>query len=185
MKRVAFSFVVAAVLTAFGAHAQGSDAAAQLLFDEGKRLLSAGKVRDACPKFEESHRLAPNGGTLANLAECLELDGKFASAWLRYKELAARANAAHQPQAEKRALDAATALEPKLARLTIATGAVANVAGLEIVRDGTKVERPEWDLGVPVDPGEHRIEARAPGYAAWSGAVTVSGPGPQSISIPP
>jgi hypothetical protein len=185
MRRAAFAFVLASMLAPIRAHAQGSDAAAQLLFDDGKRLLSEGKYHEACPKFEESHRLAPNGGTLTNLAECLELDRRFASAWLRYKELAARANAAHQAPAEKRALDKAAALEPKLARLTIATSAVANVDRLEILRDGAKVDRPEWDLAVPIDSGEHRIEARAPGYAGWSQTVTVTEAGPLSVSIPP
>ena len=92
MKRILLSSLSIGLLLARAAGAQGPDAAAQLLFDDGKKLLAAGKVSEACPKFEESHRLVPNGGTLTNLAECLELDGKLASAWLRYKELAARAN---------------------------------------------------------------------------------------------
>jgi tetratricopeptide (TPR) repeat protein len=153
------------------AHAQSGDAAAQMLFDEGKALLSAGKYGDACPKFAESHRLAPNGGTLSNLAECLELQGRLASAWLRYKELAARANAAKQSGAEKRALEKAAALEAKLPRLTIAVTA-RETPGLEVLRDGVRVDRAEWDLAVPVDPGPHKVEARAPGHRDFSDSVS-------------
>src|ERR1700679_2098040 len=34
-------------------------AAAQALFNDAKRLMSAGKYPDACPKLEESERLPP------------------------------------------------------------------------------------------------------------------------------
>src|SRR5262245_13566973 len=37
----------------------GDKATAQALFDQGKQLAAAGKVSDACPKFEESQRLDP------------------------------------------------------------------------------------------------------------------------------
>ena len=72
---------------------------AQSLFDEGRILLEADRPREACPKFAESQRLDPGGGTLLNLALCLELSGKTGSAWARYQE--ARAIAARDGRKDR------------------------------------------------------------------------------------
>src|ERR1700689_2965643 len=106
------------------ARAQGSsEAAATALFDEGRRLMGEHKFAEACPKLAESQRLAPSGGTLLNLADCYEHTGQTASAWVAWKDVASRANAAGKADVEKRALTKAAALEPALAKLTIAVDA--------------------------------------------------------------
>lgn len=129
---------------------------------------------EACPKLAESQRLAPSGGTLLNLAECYEHMGRTASAWAAWKDAAARANAAGKAQAEKMALDRAAALEPKLARLTVALAPDSDVAGLEIKRDGVTLGRAEYSVPIPVDPGTHVVEARAPKKRALSAQIDVA-----------
>jgi hypothetical protein len=51
--------------------------------------LTEGRVSDACPKFEESHRLDPSGGTILNLALCHEKEGKLARSWSEFNEASA------------------------------------------------------------------------------------------------
>jgi hypothetical protein len=68
-------------------------------------------------------------------------------------------------------------LEPLLSRLTLHVAPGAAVPGLEVLRDGTPVQEGLWNIAVPVDPGEHRIQARAPGYAEWASVVKVEGSG--------
>src|ERR1700685_1939228 len=77
------------------AHADDS-AAAQALFDQAKKAMAAHRYADACPKLEESLRLEEGVGTLLNLADCYEHEGKLASAWSKYIEVASKARAAGQ-----------------------------------------------------------------------------------------
>ncbi len=163
-----------ALLSPLRAHAQASDAAATALFDEGRKLMTQRHYAEACPKLAESQRLAPSGGTLLNLAECYEHTGQTASAWVAWKDTAARANAAGKVDVEKKALARAAALEAGLARLTIAVAAGSDVAGLEVKRDGVLVGRAEYGTAIPVDPGPHVIEANAPKKMAWTKNVDVA-----------
>jgi hypothetical protein len=132
------------------------------------------RYADACPKLADSQRLAPSGGTLINLAECYEHTGQTASAWVAWKDAAARANAAGKAGAEKSAFDRAALLEPKLARLSIVVTAESDVAGLEVKRDGVAVGHAEFGLPIPVDPGTHVVEAHAPKKKPWSSQVDVA-----------
>ena len=156
------------------ARAQGtSEAAATALFDEGRRLMGEHKFAEACPKLAESERLAPSGGTLLNLADCYEHTGQTASAWVAWKDVASRANAAGKVDVEKRALTRAAALEPGLAKLTIAVDTGSDVSGLDVKRDGVAVGHTEFGVAIPVDPGAHVIEATAPKKKGFSVRVDV------------
>ena len=69
----------------------GDKAAADALFDEGKRLLAAGDTAQACAKFETSMKLFDQLGTRLNLADCYEKVGRTASAWAEFREAASLA----------------------------------------------------------------------------------------------
>ena len=55
-------------------------AIAEALFRDGKALIAAERINDACAKFQESERLDPALGTLLHLATCYAQVGKTASA---------------------------------------------------------------------------------------------------------
>ncbi|UQA58666.1 tetratricopeptide repeat protein [Polyangium aurulentum] len=175
----------AALLAApLSAHAQGSDkAGAESLFQEGKALLAAGKTAEACPKFAESQRLDPSVGTLLNLARCHEQLGRTASAWATYKEAATLARAVGQTERETAAKDFARKLEPRLSRLRIE--AKSPPAGLAIKRDGIAVGEASLGSAIAVDPGEHTVEATAPGYKTWSAKIVVGAEADtKSVTVP-
>jgi hypothetical protein len=163
-------------------------AAAQTLYDEGRRLASVGQWSDACPKLAESQRLDPTPVTAFYLADCYEHVGRTASAWSTFLELAAIAHRTGGPKAadrERVARSRAAALEPKLARLEIDIPAASRVDGLVVKRDGEVVGEGQWGAPLPVDPGPHTVEARAPGKRPWLARENVQGSGQvQRLEVP-
>lgn len=159
-------------------------AAAQVLFDQGKELAKAGKLAEACPKFEESQRLDPRIGTQFNLADCFERLGRTASAWTNFVDVASATKAAGQAEREQVARDRASALERKLTRVTIRVDG-GGVPGLRVTRDGTEIGQALWGTPVPIDPGEHIIEVTAPGKITWKSRFTVgSAASTSTVNVP-
>lgn len=190
MRRALSALAFASTLAlAQGAAAQGSardQATAQTLFEEGRRLMAAGAYAEACPKFAESNKLDPGAGTLLNLALCYEKNEQLASAWATYTEAAADADRSGRQEWLKKAKDKAAALAPVLTTLVVSVPPRARLGGLEVTRDGHPVSHAEWGVKVPIDGGEHVIEARAPGHEAWSTRVSapVKG-GALAAEVPP
>lgn len=174
--RTCSSALVAALVLSFSASAPAQSAGqnaqrAQTLFDEATLELDSGKYDVACPKLEEVTRLAPEGvGAKQTLAECLEKQGRLASAWRQHTAAEALARKLGKLDRAKESARAAAALEPRLSRITIVAPGAA--PGLVIQLDGAKVE---GDAPVFVDGGSHTVVASAPGYAPFSKTVAVAG----------
>lgn len=176
---------LATLAASASAQSSAGSAAAQGLFDEAKALMAAGNAAAACPKFEESQRLDPGGGTLLNLALCYEKLGRLASAWSRNLDAAAAAKASGNSARENAARKRAAALAPRVSRLQINVASEANVPGLELTRDGEPVGAAQWGVAIPADAGEHTIVAKAPGFKEWRGTATVQGEGTRSsLDVP-
>ncbi len=178
----------AALLAAMGgrakAESEGPNPAAQALFDEGKRLMGEKNYAQACPKLEESNRLAPGAGTKFNLGECYERQGRTASAWATFLSAAAQTRAAGQREREKAARERAALLDAKLSRLAIAVPSPA--IGMTITRDEERVGEAQWGELVPVDPGRHTIRVSAPGKRAWSATLQIYDGAPSTkLIVPP
>jgi len=176
LARAAAVATLVAVTSATHAQPSGQDVAtAQALFDEGKRLMEAGKHAEACPKLQESQRLDPGGGTLLLIALCHEGEGKTATAWADFSVALGEARRDRRTDRERAAEAHLRALEAKLTRVRVVV--TARHEGLEVMRDGSRVGDPQWGLPLPVDPGEHAFVARAPGKKTWSKTAMLSGEG--------
>jgi hypothetical protein len=168
------ALLLALTAPAFAEASSSDKAAAEALFDEGRRLAQAGKFAEGCPKLEASQKLDPALGTLLNLADCNEKLGKTASAWAQYREATSLARAAGSSEREKFATDRSKALEPHLSTLTIRVAAGdAGAAPVEVKRDGMSVNSAELGSAIPVDPGAHEVTAASPGMKAWSSKIDV------------
>lgn len=147
-----------------------STAAAESLFQEGRKLVEAKRYSEACPKFAASQKLAPAIGTLLNLADCYEKNGQLASAWVRFHEAIALAQRLGRPNREQTARDRADKLEPRLSKLSIsAHPSVRHVSLDGIVLDSAVLETP-----IPVDSGRHTVEASATGKQTFSTTIEIS-----------
>lgn len=185
--------------TAQASGASDGAAVARSLFDTGRVLLKSGQnaeasgdvdearnlYEQAAAKFGESLRLDPGGGTLLNLALAHRLAGKTASAWAEYNEALRRARGDGRADRERLAQAAIDELTPHLSHLTVTVPKGVRVPGLEVRRNGVIVGEPAWGEALPVDPGEQRIEATAPGKLPWKTKQTVAlGAGRNAVVIP-
>jgi hypothetical protein len=185
MRWMTLAYACAMLTPSLSALAQNSDkATAEALFTEGRRLMAEGSVAQACQKFEASQKLDPGVGTSLNLAECYERSGRTASAWAQFREAISLARATGSAEREQLARERADALEKRLARLTISVSGEAP-SGLEIRRDGARLDPAELGIAIPVDPGTHAVTASAPGRVDFTTSVDVQGDGAQAtVNIP-
>ena len=146
---------------------------AQGLFDEGRAEMEQNHVSEACAKFSGSYQLDPSDGTLLNLALCHEKEGRTASAYAELGESVSRAIRDQRPEREKIAREHLAAVTPRLSRLTVVVPLTSLVDGLSVTVDGTTLSRPAWGVAVPLDPGNHIIEARAPDRRTWTATITL------------
>jgi len=151
--------------------AQAQSAAAEALFEEGRKLMDEGNYASACPKLKESYTIDPALGALLNLASCYEKAGKTATAWATYKDALGMASTADDTERADFARRHIEELEPRLTRLRIELAPGAELEGLTITRDDVAFSTSSVGTPLPVDPGQHRIAAEAPGHRGWSTTV--------------
>ena len=174
--------LLAALSLAPRAEAQNG-ALAETLFQDGHRLLKAGKVHEACEKFAESQRLDPALGTFLSLAACHEKEGRNATAWTEFTDARQQATRQNDAARAEYARVHADALEKLLHRVVIEV--LARPEGIEVKLDGQVLGSAAWGTAIPLDPGEHVIDVTAPGRKAWQRRVMAGpGAGTDRIEVP-
>jgi hypothetical protein len=178
----ALSFALLLLLSHPALAAEGNNAvAAEALYQEGRALMAEGKYAEACPKLAESQRLDPATGTLLSLAVCHESEGRLATAWAEFNDAEARARADGREDREKLARDRVAALRPRLSTLAVdVPQEVAATPGLELRVDGIVTGPGSFGVAVPVDGGQHRVQATAPGKLSFETQVNVK---PESDAV--
>jgi serine/threonine-protein kinase len=160
-------------------------AIAQQAFQEGRDLMAASRVAEACPKFAAAAQLSQTPGVRLNLSDCYAKLGKTASAWAKANEALSLAERAGDSTAASVAHQRMAALEPKLSYLTIVVAKENAPQGLEVALDGETIPSAVWGTALPVDPGMHEVTARAPGRKPSSTRTTMTGEGArETVSVP-
>jgi hypothetical protein len=159
-------------------------AAAEALFDRGVALLRAHDYAQACPKLEASQKIEPAIGTLLYLGECYERLGRTASAWAMFREANSMARATGETDRAKLAGQRADKLEPELAYLEISVSSEGRSPELVVRRSGDPIKAEVYGVSIPVDPGEIKVEASAPGYTPYSATITVAPRDRRTLNIP-
>jgi len=149
-------------------------AAAEVLFNEGQKLLYEKNYEAACRRFEQSQAADPGVGTLLYLAQCYEGQGRSASAWATYREAYSAARAAGPTDRRAQvAAERASQLEPRLAKLTVQVAPENPRDGFELTINGKSIDAALFGVAFPVDPGRYEIVARAFGRTPWSSSIDV------------
>jgi len=130
---------------------------AEELFKAAREAIAKNDYKSACPKFEESLSLVRRAGTLFNLAQCEEHEGRLVKAMRLYKEGIVVLDPGDMrlgPSKKKLA-----AIEPRIPHITVKTGADFPM-NARVTIDGKDIET--LGAAVPVDPGEHTVAVLAP-----------------------
>jgi hypothetical protein len=173
--RAVFVFSFFAAVTSVRAQPAGSKA--DELYNEGRALVAANKLVEACAAFEQSQKLEPAVTTLIALATCRERLDQLATAWelfLDAERQTRSASDARTSQLHQIALDRAAQLEPRVPKLTIRVPAESKLEGLEILSEQENIPAEKWNRSLPVNGGTYTITARAPGVSEWSTSVTLA-----------
>jgi hypothetical protein len=161
-------------------------AAARGLAVDGLKLAKAGQCREAVDKLERAEKLHHSAIVLARLGECYISLGKLVQGSESLRKVLREPLPPDPSAALQQAYDRAQSLVQETK---------ANIAGLTITLMGAKDatptllvdggEVPATVLGVelPVDPGEHTVEVRAPGFLKATGRAKLGTGEKQTISV--
>ena len=166
MRVTAISLTLLVLVAAPAVADEATDkAAAARLFQEGRDAMSAGKLEEACARFEASLTLDRAIGTKLNLADCQEKRGNFAVAYRLFDEAAIEGAKTGKEGREDFARQRATALVAKLVRLQIDfTGEVPS--GTTVRVDNVDLPPAAWKQPRYLMPGKYTIVVTAPGREA-------------------
>jgi hypothetical protein len=159
-------------------------AVAETLFQQGRRLMDEKRFADACPKLEESQRIAPAGGTLLNLAACHEAVGRIAAAWAEYRDAEAQAKKTGRRDREEIARARSEALGPLVPKLIVVVPREVAALAPRITRDGSEIGAAAWGIEIPLDPGPHVVRATAPGHVSWETRVELQPSKTARVAVP-
>jgi hypothetical protein len=161
-------------------------AAARALGQEGVKLADAGNCQDAVDKLGRAEKIFHAPTTLARLGECQVQNGKIVEGTenlnrVSRENLSATAPAAFK-DAQERARKVLADAKPRIAKLKIAVAAPAGTPLLVKV-DGETVPVANLNTNRPTDPGDHVIEASAPGFKTASAKVRLGEGAQDSVAL--
>ena len=178
MARIGSGFLVLVGLlscagTAFGQPSVENETRARALFKEANTALEKGDYASACPKFDAAMKLYPSPSTALNIAQCMEHDGKTASAWTAYQRARALNRDTKDPvrreAIDKLVNEGSSRLESSVPRVRLTVRG--SPRGLRVTADGQEVPAASFGVPLPIDPGAHEIVGTADGYAEWRETV--------------
>lgn len=156
------------------ARAQVSDAeraAARDLFKQGDELQRAGKFAEALDKFQRAEQVIHAPTNVLRIAECQAAMGRLVEAEESYRQVTRFSLQAGSPPAFQSAIDQAKGelaqVEPRVPKVLVqVTPAPPQGSQPELVIDGASVPFALVGEQIPLDPGNHTLQAKAAGYAS-------------------
>ena len=161
-------------------------AAARTLAVDGLKLAQSGRCEEAIPKLERSEKLHHSAIVLSRLGECEVSQGKLVEGTEMLRKVLREPLPTSPSAALSKAYDHAQntldSAKPKIAGLTISVAGPA-ATDLHLTVDGQVIASTLLDSELPANPGDHVIEASAPGFLKSTGRVTLSVADKKTISL--
>jgi hypothetical protein len=162
-------------------------AAARGLAVDGLKLADAGKCSDAIDKLARAEKLHHSAIVQGRLGECQIALGKLVDGTENLRKVL-REPVPPNPspalvKARERAQTALDGAKPKIAYLMISLKGPKDVGSATVTVDGESVPVALLDADRPTDPGDHVIEAGAPGYLKASARVSVREAERKAVSV--
>lgn len=177
------ALVAALVSSSLASAASPQDrAAARQHAEQAQELTKKGKRAEACDHWQEVERLDPKLPTLMELAECSEKLGRVVEAQGFWSLARDRAKRDEKPQSKARAEERLTAVQKRVAQLTLQLAANAP-AGAQVLRDDVPLEAAALGSALPTNPGEHVIVVKLAGHDDAKYAVKLADGDKQTLAI--
>jgi hypothetical protein len=140
--------------------------AARELFQAAEEDEDAKRWADALEKLRRVAAVKLTPGVRYHIALCEEALGQLVAALADYTVAENQARAENAPDVLKLVGEKLKSLRARVPRLTIVVPA--DIADAEVRLDGEPILKAMWGVQIPLDPGEHKIEAKAPGRVAMA-----------------
>jgi hypothetical protein len=171
------------------AHAEEDTAtetgAARTLAVDGLKLAQAGKCEEAIPKLERAEKLHHSAIVLSRLGECEVSVGRLVEGTEMLRKVLREPLPANPTPALSKAYERAQtvldAAKPKIAGLTVSVPSPP--PDLRLTVDGQVIANTLVDSELPADPGDHVIEASAPGFLKASSRVTLGSADKKTVTL--
>jgi len=161
-------------------------AAARALAVDGLKLAQAGKCDEAIPKLDRAEKLHHSAIVLSRLGECEVSQGKLVEGTEMLRKVLREALPPNPSPALSKAYEHAQSTldsaKPKIAGLTISVNAPQGTE-LHLTVDGQAVASTLLDSELPADPGDHVVEASAPGFLKASTRVTLTTADKKTVTL--
>lgn len=154
-----------------GAAEKDELSSARAKFQQALELEQAGNYAHAVQMFREVGQVRMTPQVRYHIASCEEKLGKLVAALGGY-ELALAEAESLGPDFQKEVEERASSLRSRIPKLVIERGQGAKAATVEL--DGVSLGSSSIGVEVPIDPGPHTIQAKAPGYQPYSTTVDVT-----------
>lgn len=159
-------------------------AAARSLAVEGLKLAQANNCAEAVPKLERAEKLYHSTVVAVRLGECYVSVGRLVEGTEILRKSLREPQTGEPTPALTKALERAQKLldatKPRIAGLTVK---VAAVQDMTVKIDGVVVPSALVDTEVPTDPGEHSVEASAPGFLKSATRLSVGEGEKKSVTL--
>jgi hypothetical protein len=151
-------------------------AAARELAIEGLKLADAGQCAQAIERLSRAEKLHHAPIVLGRLGECEIAEGRIVDGTEDLRRLLREPLPSNPPptlvKARERAQVALDGAKPKIAFLSISVREP--TTDVTVTVDGQLVPAALFDRARPTDPGEHVVEASAPGYLKATRQITLA-----------